>query len=180
MMEEHIKSGLLLFLLDHIGEVSGRTRIQKIMYLTNLIGWNAVKDYHFYQYGPFSQWLKKALDLFVKRKLIEETQEQIDEEKTLYKYKITELGSTLLKKIDFESLPIIDKTKTFLDSLKKYRNDELEIMSSLYFIRKSDPEIDTNDRLVKVIHLHKPWFTLEKIEQNLQVFPLMKQYVEHS
>ena len=81
MKDEHLKAALLLFLLDYYGEISGRTRIQKMMYLTNLIGWNAVKDYHFYQYGPYSSWLKRALDLYVKRNLIEEKQEQLDDEK---------------------------------------------------------------------------------------------------
>ena len=96
--------------------------------------------------------------------------------KTLYKYKITETGSNLVKRLDVSSLEFTEKTKSFLDVLKKYRNDELEIMSSLYFVRKSDPEIDTDDRLVKVIHLHKPWYSQDKIKENLTVFPLMEKF----
>ena len=49
-------------------------------------------------------------------------------------------------------------------------------MSSLYFVRKSDPEIDTDDRLVRVIHLHKPWYSQDKIKENLTVFPLMEKF----
>lgn len=176
MMEENKKYALLLFLLNYLGEINGRTRIQKMLYLTDQIGWNAVKDYHFYQYGPYSQWLKRALDLLENKKLIEEKQEEIDEGKFLYKYKITEIGLKFLQKLDVDSLKLTDKTTIFLDALKKYRTDDLELMSSLYFIKKSDPEVDTDEKLVKVIHLHKPRFSPEQIEQNLRVFPLMEQY----
>lgn len=176
MLDTETKTGLLLLLLDHFKEVKGRTRIQKMLYLTNQIGWNAIKDYHFYQYGPYSDWLKRELDMLVQRGLIEESQENTSDEKTLYGYKITQDGSKYLQTINLQPSELVTKTKKFLDELKSYRTDDLEIMTSLYFLRKSDPEIDTDERLVKFIHLYKPWFDLKKIEKNLVVFKLMEPF----
>lgn len=178
MVENKTRTGLLLLILVHFEEINGRTRIQKILYLTDLIGWNVMKDYHFYQYGPYSQWLKRALDILVQRKLIEENQEEISDEKIIYKYKITEDGSKYFQTMNLPP-DLVEKTKTFLDKLKKFSTDDLEIMSSLYFIRKSDPEVDTNERLVKFIKLYKPWYNETKIENNLEVFPLMEPFIKN-
>ena len=179
-MDQQVKFGLLLHVLDHFVEINGRTRVQKMMYLTNLIGWNAITDYHFYQYGPYSQWVRRALDLLVKKRFIEEHEEQIDEEKSIYKYKITEIGKKYLKAIKMDSMELVPKTNSFLDDLQSFNTQDLELMASLYFVRYSDPEIDTDKRLVDVIHLHKPWYKPEKIEKNLKVFSLMEPYTASS
>lgn len=178
MLDTESKTGLLLLLLDHFKEIKGRTRIQKMLYLTNQIGWNVIKDYHFYQYGPYSDWLKRELDLLVQRGLIEETEENTFDDKTLYGYKITDDGLKYLKTINLPS-DLVGKTKVFLDELKGFRTDDLEIMTSLYFLRKSDPEIDTDERLVKFIKLYKPRFDLPKIEKNLAVFKLMEPFIKN-
>lgn len=178
MLDTETKTGLLLFLLDHFKEIKGRTRIQKMLYLTNQIGWNVIKDYHFYQYGPYSDWLKRELDLLVQRGLIEETEENTSDDKTLYGYKITDDGLKYLKTINLPS-DLVEKTKVFLDELKRFRTDDLEIMTSLYFLRKSDPEIDSDERLVKFIKLYKPRFELPKIEKNLVVFKLMEPFIKN-
>lgn len=178
MLDTETKTGLLLFLLDHFKEIKGRTRIQKMLYLTNQIGWNVIKDYHFYQYGPYSDWLKRELDLLVQRGLIEETEENTSDDKTLYGYKITDDGLKYLKTINLPS-DLVEKTKVFLDELKSFRTDDLEIMTSLYFLRKSDPEIDSDERLVKFIKLYKPRFELPKIEKNLVVFKLMEPFIKN-
>ena len=173
------KTGLLLLLLEHFKEIKGRTRIQKMLYLTNQIGWNAIKDYHFYQYGPYSEWLKRELDLLVQQGLIEEKEENTSDAKTLYEYKITADGSKYLQTINLQPSDLVTKTKNFLDQLKNYRTDDLEIMTSLYFLRKSDPEIDTDERLVKFIKLYKPWYESKQIEKNLEVFKLMEPLIKN-
>jgi len=178
MLDTETKTGLLLLLLDHFTEIKGRTRIQKMLYLTNQIGWNVIKDYHFYQYGPYSDWLKRELDMLVQRGLIEEKEENTSDDKTLYEYKITDDGLKYLKTIKLPS-DLVVKTKIFLDELKNLRTDDLEIMTSLYFLRKSDPEIDTDERLVKFIKLYKPRFELPKIERNLAVFKLMEPFIKN-
>ncbi len=176
-MLDKTKTGLLLLLLEHFKKIKGRTRIQKMLYLTNQIGWNAIKDYHFYQYGPYSEWLKRELDLLVDQSLIEENEEILSDEKTLYEYKITPDGSKYLQTINLQPSDLVTKTEKFLDQLQYYQTDDLEIMTSLFFLRKSDPEIDTDDRLVKFVKLYKPWYDSEKIEKNLKVFELMKPLV---
>lgn len=178
MSNTTLKTGLLLFVLDHFNEIKGRTRIQKMLYLTNQIGWNAINDYHFYQYGPYSEWLKRELDLLVQRGLIKENKEEdFIDEKTLYEYQITSDGSKYLQTINLPS-DLVTKTKNFLNLLKKYSTNDLEIMTSLYFLKKSDPEIETNERLVKFVKLYKPRFDEAEITKKLEVFKLMENFVE--
>ncbi len=177
MLDTETKTGLLLLLLDHFKEIKGRTRIQKMLYLTNQIGWNIINDYHFYQYGPYSEWVKRELDTLVERGLIkEDKQEDKFDEKTIYEYKITQDGSKYLQTISLQPSDLVTKTKRFLDELKSYRTDDLEIMTSLYFLKKSDPEIETNERLVKFVKLYKPRFDEPKIEKNLLVFQLIENF----
>jgi len=179
MMQGNItKTGLLLFLLNHFKEIRGRTRIQKMLYLTNQIGWNVFKDYYFYQYGPYSERLKRELDLLVQQRLIEENEEETSDEKVIYSYKITNDGSKYLQTLNLPS-ELVSKTEKFFDELKNCPTDDLEIMASLYSIRKSDPEVDTDERLVQFIKLYKPRFTSEKIEKNLQVFKLMEPFIKN-
>lgn len=177
MQDPLIKTGLLLSLMHHFNEIRGRTRIQKMVYLTDQIGWNAIKDFHFYEYGPYSQWLKRELDTLVQRKLIDEDEEEIGD-KVIYTYKIKEDGSKYLQTINLPP-DLVSKTKEFFDKLKNIRTNDLEIMSSLYFIRKSDPEVDTNDRLVKFVKLYKPWYDTKEIEKNLEVFKLMEPFIKN-
>ena len=179
MVTTETKRGLLLFLLDHLKEIKGRTRIQKMLYLTNQIGWHVINDYHFYQYGPYSDWIKRELDTLDQGGLIEEIKvEDKFGEKTIYEYKITPDGSKYLQTIFSQPSDLIEKTKKFFDTLKRYSTDELEIMTSLYFLRKSDPEIDTDERLVKFIKLYKPRFDESKIKENLVVFKLMEPFIK--
>jgi len=179
MLETEMKTGLLLFILEHFKEIKGRTRIQKMLYLVNQTGWNAIKDYHFYQYGPYSNWLKRELDILVQRGLVNEEQEATSDEKTIYNYTITTDGTKYLKTINLQPPDLVKKTEAFLDELKNYRTSDLEIMTSLYFLRKSDPEIDTDERLVKFVKLYKPWYEVSDIEKNLKVFKLMEGFTKN-
>lgn len=178
-MLDKTKTGLLLLLLEYFKKIKGRTRIQKMLYLTNRIGWNAINDYYFYQYGPYSEWVKRELDMLVQQGLIEENEVDIDGEKTLYEYKITSDGSKYLQTINLQPPGLVEKTKKFFDQLKDYQTDDLEIMTSLYHMRKSDPEYESDDRLVKLIELYKPKFNTDKIKKNLEVFQLMEPYVNN-
>ena len=177
MLSNETKKSLLLLTLDHFKKIKGRTRIQKMLYLTDQIGWNAINDYHFYQYGPYSDWVKRELDILAQSGLIEEDKEEDPyDEKTIYEYKITPDGSKYLQTIIPQSSDLVTKTKKFLDKVKSCSTDDLVIMASLYFLRKSDPSIDTNERLVKFVKLYKPSFDLTKIENNLTVFDLIETF----
>jgi uncharacterized protein YwgA len=44
------------------GEIVGRIRLQKILYLLDQCGLNADASFHYYHYGPYSRVLDDALD----------------------------------------------------------------------------------------------------------------------
>lgn len=176
-MREQTKFGLLLFLISYFGKISGRTRIQKMLYLTDRIGWDVFKDYYFYQYGPYSQQLKRTLDLLVERGLIEEKEEKTDGDRIIYQYEITEDGSQYLEKVNLQPRELVEKTRTLFETLKEYHTDDLEIMTSLYHIRKLDPGAGTDDRIVEFVKLYKPKFDEREIERGLKIFPMMESFV---
>lgn len=178
MTDNSTRRGLLLFLLAYFKEIKGRTRIQKVLYLTDKIGWNAIRDYYFYQYGPYSEGLKRELDLLVGHGLIDENEEELDNGNTLYEYKLTKNGLKYLQAIDFGPSDLVKKSEEFFEKIKRYSTDDLEIMTSLYHLKNSDPEITTDEKLIQFVKLYKPWFDESKIQKNLVVFDLMKNYVQ--
>jgi len=91
---------LTLALMDAGDEpVSGRTRLQKMVFMTqqefggdvsDLLGSNSY-DFIPYDYGPFSKGLYADLDDLVDAGLIEEIEKQYDKG-VLYKYQLTKAG----------------------------------------------------------------------------------------
>lgn len=172
------KTGLLLFLIDHLQEIHGRTRIQKMLYLTDHIGWNVIRDYYFYQYGPYSERMRRELDMLVQEGLINEEEDKIDDEKTLYKYRMTSDGQSYLKMIDLQPSKLVSKTKEFLAVLSEIKTDDLEIMATLHYIKESEPEADTEE-LVKFVKSRRPSHKEDRIRENLEVFPLLESFVKN-
>ena len=170
-----LKTALVAMMFNYFHEISGRTRIQKMLYLVNMSGWNIINDYLFYQYGPYSEWLKRDLETLVQNKFIsEETQDSDDYTKTIYKYSSTKAGRKffdgIIKVIDRD---LFAKTRSLLMKLNNYSTDDLEIMASLLYLSKSDPS-KSHDKLIQLVKLYKPRFPDSKIRKNLEVFEIIK------
>ncbi|MEE9293845.1 MAG: hypothetical protein V3W34_02620 [Phycisphaerae bacterium] len=64
---------LLLELLDRLGGVQGRKKLQKLVYIAKVGGLPIEDDYFFHYYGPYSSGLASRVDQLVERKRLEET-----------------------------------------------------------------------------------------------------------
>ena len=84
---------LALLYADEEHQIDGRTRFQKLIFLMqvegNLDGLAPTDMYRFepYDYGPFSSTLYDDLDIHIKRELIDDSKEKLDEEDDIVKYK---------------------------------------------------------------------------------------------
>jgi uncharacterized protein YwgA len=171
-----MKTALLCLALQHFGEIKGRTRLQKILYLANISGWNAFR-YMFYQYGPYSDGIKDELDSLVQKEIIEEEEADSYDDKKIYNYTLTPAGEEFAENIvsQIGQPELIEKTQQLFQELSGRTSDDLEIMTSLVFLKKSDPS-RTNEKLVSLVKLYKPRFTDDQIKKNLTVFDLLSRF----
>jgi len=175
--ESITKTALVCLALDHYKELRGRTRLQKILYFANISGWSAIKDYLFYQYGPYSEWVKDELARLVDNELVNEKETESYSDNKLYNYRLTPDGEEFTKNLinQIERPELIEKTHRLFDDLQRYSSDDLEIASSLVYLKKADPSKD-DERLVKLVKLYKRRFSEEQIRKNLAIFDLLARY----
>jgi len=87
----------LLVTLNRLGEVWGRTRLQKMIFLLKeKDGVNFGYDFIPYHYGPYSQELQVELNLLEAAGLVQVK----PEDKNLYVYSLTEEGKNVARKIE--------------------------------------------------------------------------------
>ena len=167
---------LLLLSLESHQVIAGRTKLQKMVYLANECGWNAVRDYVFYQYGPYSKWLSLELDNLKNIGLVDEETTETQSERTVYLYSLTSKGLSILESIlkELGEPKLLEKTRGLLGQLTKYKSDELEIMASLLYISR-DKDLNMDD-VVKITLRLKPRFTEEQIRKHLDVFDLIERF----
>lgn len=167
---------LLLLAISSQNTVYGRTKLQKMVYLANECGWNAVRDYVFYQYGPYSEWVALQLENLSETGVIKEEPYKTGNERIVYKYSITEKGSSLLEAIlkELNVDDLVQKTKDLLKELSEYNAEGLEIMASLISISK-DKDLD-KDSIVKTVDRLKPRFGLDEIKKYTHVFDILERF----
>lgn len=117
--------------------VEGRTRLQKMIFLTQKQledpdCFNEGYDYFPYDYGPFSKELYEDIDNLVEEGVIEEREETEEDGKKKYYYELTSEGKdTLEEKLQEEgSDSILDK----IDEIKSQYNkmDLSELLDKIY------------------------------------------------
>lgn len=170
------KTALLLVVLSHFDRVLGRIRLQKMIYLANLCGWNVIRDHVFYEYGPYSDWISRELQNLVENDFVKEERE-LDplDEKTPYEYRLTEAGKSLINQMinEINEPDLIARTQKLLDILREIPSEDLEIMTSLVFLRIADPEKD-DDTLVRLVKYYKPRFNEDRIRKAFKIFDILK------
>ncbi len=84
---------LLLIVLRSMGQIAGRTRLQKIIYLLRQ-RYQVPFSFRFkpYFYGPYSEELSDAVENLVALGMIEENRRYLDEGVIEYSYKLTRRG----------------------------------------------------------------------------------------
>lgn len=91
---------VLLELLDRLGGVQGRKKLQKLVYIAKLEGVPIEDDFFFHYYGPYSSGLASRVDQLVEAKQLEETTRGlVMAEGVEYGYEVTDAAREFLESV---------------------------------------------------------------------------------
>lgn len=171
------RSALILSALRSVDHFQGRTKLQKILYLANLCGWNTIHDYRYYNYGPFSDTVTTELENFRKNGWVEERQFETKGGNITYTYDLTRQGQKVADSLaaKMEDPKLIKRTTSLVKELHKSSSDELEIMATLVFILRNEPDI-SDDKLIDRVQELKPRFDRDQIAKGIKVFNILKNF----
>jgi uncharacterized protein YwgA len=172
---------LISLVLQSAGPILGRTKLQKILYLANSVGWKAL-DFKYHNYGPYSESLASELDNMRNYGWIEEHEISTSQERVLYEYHFSsryrQTALSLQGKIE-DTVPngkqLISRTKGLVKQLNEFSSDELQIMSTLVFLRAQDPSM-SEEQVVDMARKLKPQFAKEDISKGKRIFNIMRNF----
>ncbi len=174
---------LISLVLQSAGRIIGRTKLQKMVYLANSIGWKAF-DFKYHNYGPFSDSLAAELDNMKNYGWIEEREIPTSQDRLLHEYyfsnKYKQTGLSQLSKVE-DTTPngkqLISRTKGLVKQLNKFSADDLQIMSTLVFLQAQDPSM-SEEQAIEMTRELKPQFSKEAISKGRRIFAIMKDFLD--
>ncbi|RKL61652.1 hypothetical protein DXT63_15690 [Thermoanaerobacteraceae bacterium SP2] len=133
----------IIELLRIAGEIEGRKKMQKIVYILKSLGVNFIEDFYFHYYGPYSDTLTVKLEELKSMNIIEEIK---DESGAFPKY------TYRLKIEDNDIKNGLEKYRSLIDILNGQNARFLELVATvIYFNREgySREEICEKVKIVK-------------------------------
>ncbi|WP_085522580.1 YwgA family protein [Tuberibacillus sp. Marseille-P3662] len=165
MLEDHAK---LLTLFSHAGEVVGRKKLQKILYILKKMDYPFQQKYQFHFYGPYSEELTLQIEELGNLGFVQETREEKGGYHQ-YRYVLTESGEEFLGHYDIE-LPDI---QTLIHQLNGQNSRFLELISTMLFFDELDEASLVNK--VQVVK-KKQNYTMEEIQSGLDYLKQLKSH----
>lgn len=164
MLTNHAK---LMHFFDVANEVTGRKKLQKMIYILQKCKVPFEEKYQFHFYGPYSEELTLRMEELCNLGFINEVKED-KSNYYQYNYAITDNGQKFLEQFSLEMPEIKDQ----VESLKGKSSRFLELVSTiLYFDDLS------RDDIIEKIHTVKPKqnFTEEEINEAWKYIELLKE-----
>ncbi|WP_027723968.1 YwgA family protein [Tuberibacillus calidus] len=161
MLEDHAK---LLRLIQYAGEVTGRKKLQKILYILKKLDFPFREKYEFHFYGPYSEELSLQIEELCNLNLLSEVREDKGGYHQ-YRYSLTQEGERFLSYYELQ----MDGLKDLTGELNAQSSRFLELVSTLLFF--DDLPRDLLIEKVKVVK-QKQNYSDEEIESALT-------YIEH-
>lgn len=166
MLQEHAK---LLHLLEQAGEVVGRKKLQKMVYITQKLKFAFNQRFQFHFYGPYSETLSLEIEELCQLGFLHERLEDKGNY-NVYRYEITDKGKDFLAHIPAEMgnmVPVLDKLNV---STARF----LELVSTVfYFENLSREEVEEKVFTLKA----KSNYTKEEITEAYQCIEQLKALV---
>jgi len=157
VLKEHAK---LLVLLNESGEIIGRKKLQKIVYISKKLKYDFQERFNFHFYGPYSEELSLQIEELTNLGFISEVKENKGGYNQ-YKYEINEQGKEYL-----ELYPIqLEGLQGLVQTLNKESSRFLELVSTvLYFDELEKDELVEKIQKVK----SRQNYTTEEIDKAIQ------------
>ena len=154
MLNDHVK---IMALIRDAGEVIGRKKLQKIIYIAKKINFPFQERYNFHFYGPYSEELTLRIEEMCNLGFVYETKEK---KGGYYQYRYT-LSEEGTKFLSISSLDI-PKLKEFTLNINEKSSRFLELVSTLLFF-----EDLTKDEMIEKVHTVKAKlnYTEDEIEE---------------
>lgn len=132
MMKEHAK---LMKVISSAGEIIGRKKLQKMIYIAKKVNLPFYEKYNFHFYGPYSEELTLRIEELCNLGFLHE----IHEKKGgyfQYRYSLTENGTEFLGHYDVEMPPL----KECILDLNEQSSRFLELVSTVLYFEGLDQE----------------------------------------
>src|SRR3990167_6886859 len=118
----------IAYLIDLCGKVEGRTRIQKMVYILQYLGYPLNEDFSYSYFGPYSDELRTEVDILTSVDILQETLKG-----TTYVYEPTSQMENFLKDSDkLLELKSSPKFSKLIDKLKVAPIPVLEVASTIF------------------------------------------------
>lgn len=154
MLNEHAK---LMKVFSSSGEITGRKKLQKMIYIAKKINLPFYEKYDFHFYGPYSEELTLRIEELCNLGFLNEMHEKKGGY-FQYRYSLTETGEEFLTHYDLEMPPL----KECMEDLNSQSARFLELVSTVLFFDTLEKE----EVMEKVFTLKsKQKYTEEEIEQ---------------
>jgi uncharacterized protein YwgA len=132
MLKEHAK---LLDLFRKAGQVTGRKKLQKIVYISKKCHFDFQARFNFHFYGPYSEELGLQIEELTNLGFIEEMRETKNGY-TQYTYTLSEKGREYLSLYPTE----LDALEPFVRLLNQESSRFLELVSTMLYFENLDQE----------------------------------------
>ncbi|OZM56728.1 hypothetical protein CIB95_10935 [Lottiidibacillus patelloidae] len=164
MLKDHAK---LLALFQRAGEVVGRKKLQKIVYIAKKLNFPFNEKYQFHFYGPYSEEVTCRVEELCNFKFIEEVKEKKGGY-FQYRYTLTPEGETFLSHHDVD-MPALENV---VSSMNGKSSRFLELVSTvLYFDELEKDEVKEKITTLKA----KQRYTDDEIEEAYEYINLLTQ-----
>ena len=138
---------ITLYFIERLDGVLGKTHLQKLLFLTDLIAAKRIKqrittiEYKKYRYGPFSPELEKYTDTLIRKKLIEEREFPFvsNSHKKYTRYYIKKGISakpSLVKEIGNEKVMLIDEIISSYGNMSL--QEVVDVVYKLQIVKESE------------------------------------------
>lgn len=166
MLQEHCK---LLAVLKETGEIVGRKKLQKVIYIMKKLNLPFHEKYEFHFFGPYSEELNLKVEEMCHLSFVEEVKEK-KSGYYQYRYTLTEKGEEFLNMSPY-ALPV---TKELLLDLNGQSARFLELVSTiLYFDTYSREEVEEKVFTLKA----KQKYVKEDIDNAYNYITVLKEMV---
>ncbi|WP_025025841.1 YwgA family protein [Caldalkalibacillus mannanilyticus] len=156
MLKEH---GKLLVLLKEAGEIIGRKKLQKIVYISKQCNFDFKEKFNFHFYGPYSEELSLQIEELANLGFVNEVKENKGGY-SQYKYELSSKGKEYLDLYPIE----LEGFVPFLQTLNNESSRFLELVSTmLYFYHYPQEEMMEKVQKVK----SKQNYSVEEMDKAL-------------
>ncbi|ADU32356.1 YwgA family protein [Evansella cellulosilytica] len=125
MLQEHCK---LLALLKETGEVVGRKKLQKLIYIAKKLHFPFYEKYQFHLYGPYSEELNLRVEEMSELTFVEEVKEK-KAGYYQYRYKLSDKGNEFLELSSYQ----LPESKGVFNDINEKSSKFLELVSTVLF-----------------------------------------------